>query len=153
MPLATWRDCPKRLAFLLLQNRSVEDMGHLVLSKKIFQLFFFKFLPKTSKDLCAVMFLLFHIFLFFFSCLFWFPLNPPILPCSKPCPGMWPLKKAMQVLYEHCWRAKQTLPQMLCMWLRRRRRLRCRNTNWIFLITHFLLGWFKELRVDVDLQS
>ena len=57
-------------------------MGHLVLSKKIFQLFFFKFLPKTSKDLCAVMFLLFHIFLFFFSCLFWFPLNPPILPCS-----------------------------------------------------------------------
>lgn len=27
-----------------------------------------------------------------------------------------------------------------------------KQKNWVFLITHFLVGWFKELQVDVDLQ-
>ena len=58
-------------------------------SKKIFRLFF-QVSPKIRKDFCAGMFLLFHIFLFFFSCLFWFPLNPPICPVpnAQGC-GRW----------------------------------------------------------------
>ena len=100
----------------------VEEMGHLLLSKKIFQFVFSKLFFSQNKWKVFAHEMVKYIFV---PCLFWFPDLNPSDPVPSIAPGMWPFKKAMQILYEHCWRAKQTLPLMLCMWLRRRRRLRC----------------------------